>query len=194
MEQEIEKLFSCYLTMYRCRKQGRRRGVNMYEFKDETRNKMPTRVTAFKDVLLVFLEDLQQESKNGDLQEMIANMDLARQLLEAVTEVKTALEKVNDRFRQNMIPEAMEASNTELIRVAGVGRVNLVSDIYCSTESGKGEELKEWLTVNGFEDLIKPTVNASTLKAWAKARMKEMKELPPMVKITPFTRAQLTRG
>jgi hypothetical protein len=53
----------------------------------------------------------------------------------------------------------------------------------------------EWLRTSGFDDLIVETVNSSTLKAWCKEQQK-MGKAPPddLIKITPFTRASITKG
>lgn len=164
-----------------------------YKFGD-SRDAMLGRVATFRDVLLETALRLKEEVLNSSINESAANMALAREILDLVADVKTEYEKTHDYFRHHVLPKAMEDSGTELIRVTGVGRVNLVSDCHCNCESGKQEELQDWLRCNGFEDLIRPTVNASTLKAWAKARVTKMEVLPPMLKFSPFVRAQLTKG
>jgi hypothetical protein len=53
----------------------------------------------------------------------------------------------------------------------------------------------EWLESNNLGDLIKPTVASSTLKAFVKNRIKAGKDLPDAVlKVTPFTRASITKA
>lgn len=111
-------------------------------------------------------------------------------------EVEAALSLINarlDTLRLEMIPAKMEEDGIERIAYEGIGRVALTGDMYVSTTDKPG--LYNWLEENGFSDLIQPTVNASTLKAFIKGRIKAGKDVPvDFVKVTPFTRASITKG
>lgn len=115
--------------------------------------------------------------------------------LDEATEAKGRLQRAFDRIRLGLLPEAMAAldGGVRTINVEGLGRIGLTSDMYVSVLSADQQRLQVWLVENNFEDLIKETVNSSTLKAWAVKRFKEGKEIPEFVKLTPFTRATITK-
>lgn len=108
-----------------------------------------------------------------------------------------------DIIRINLIPKAMEAENLESpVTVAGVGRITLTGDMFVSIGNAEPEEgvdykqeFYNWLHQNGMGDLIQETVNASTLKAWVKKRITEGAPYPSdLLKVTPFTRASITKA
>ncbi len=76
-----------------------------------------------------------------------------------------------DVIRLNLLPVAMENEGLESpLNVAGVGRVSLTGDVYASVLNK--EYLFELLELVGSGDLIQETVNATTLKAWVKTKIK----------------------
>lgn len=104
----------------------------------------------------------------------------------------SALNAEYDVLRQEAIPDKMDAEGIEKIAYDGIGRVSLTGDLMLSVKDKVA--LIGWLEENGFGDLIQPTVNASTLKAFVKGRMKSAKSLPEeFLSITPFTRASITK-
>ena len=44
-------------------------------------------------------------------------------------------------------------------------------DIQCSTRSGLGEQLRECLLDEGYDEFVKPTVSIQSVKAWLKESM-----------------------
>lgn len=74
------------------------------------------------------------------------------------------------------IPTRFAADGFKTLNLAGIGRIQLASDAYCTVQAGMGEELQEWLRRNGHGDLIKPTVNPSTLKSFVKELAKDAAE------------------
>jgi hypothetical protein len=129
--------------------------------------------------------------------------------------VKAPAEILYNTTRFSLVPNVFEATETEKITVPGVGRCHLQDDISCKVANKEGLHL--WLTENGLEDIITEQVNAQTLAAHMRARIKEnaaiakdalkqgltdpakiqelMKALPPqtIVEIKPVVRAQITR-
>lgn len=120
--------------------------------------------------------------------------------------VRTKKDKLEDQLKEinaeydvlriEMIPTLMEDAGLENFRVAGLGRVSLTGDIYCSTREGAKSALFTWLEQAKLEDLITQGVNASTLRASMKERIKKGLELPPgdVVRVTPYTRASITKA
>ena len=107
------------------------------------------------------------------------------------------LKKVNlalERIQLTDIPDAMAKANMRTVTFKGVGRLQLAPDVYVSYSEHR-EEAFEWLRDNGFSNCITETVNASTLKAIFRKKIKDGEELPDEVfKITPSTRASLVKA
>lgn len=106
---------------------------------------------------------------------------------------KKDLQKKFDYLRHNKIPTKMDDEGLSSVRVKNLGTLSLQPDAW--TQTVNSDELLKWLIQNGHEDLIKETVNPSTLKAFAKQQIKNGEELPPddIFKFTPFTRASITK-
>lgn len=128
---------------------------------------------------------------------------------------KSPAELLYNSMRFTTLPSLMDTEDIVNVSVDGVGRCNLHDDITCEVKDKV--ELHKWLTDNKLEDLITEVVNAQTLAAQMRARIKEnaqiaqdalragttdpatmkklLKPMPPdsAVKITPVVRAQLTR-
>lgn len=132
---------------------------------------------------------------NWELLALIKEMKLYGEKKEAL---ETDLKIINARYdvlRLEAIPERMDSDGVENMRVEGIGRVSLTADMFVSVKGGAKQGLYEWLDGHGLGDLVQPTVNASTLKAFVKRRMKEGKEVPTdFLNVTPVTRASITKG
>lgn len=106
-------------------------------------------------------------------------------------ELKPFQDEYNE-LRQSIIPKKMEAEGITTVNVAGVGRVTCTTQMSISTTDPEG--LQKWLQENGFEALIKPTVNASSLKSLIKECLEEGTEYPAdYVEVSSFTQASLTK-
>lgn len=66
----------------------------------------------------------------------------------------------------------------------------------CSTRAGQKEALFQWLTENGFPDLITEVVNPSTLKAFIKEQSELGNPVPDedIVNYQPYTRVTLVKA
>lgn len=128
--------------------------------------------------------------------EAIKLMDELYQLKEQLQKLlKTPTETVYDIMRFTVVPKVMEEAETLSLTVNGIGRVNVMDDI--SVKVLEKEEFYAWLVSSGNEDLITETVNAQTLAAWMRARLKNKEAAPVpknLIEVTPVTRAQITRS
>lgn len=127
------------------------------------------------------------------LKELVEHMNRGRLEKE---KLESQLREVNawyDVLRFEKVPERMEADGVENVRYDGIGRVSLTADLYVQVKDQK--ELNLWLRTKKLGDLIKQVVHPSTLKAFIKSRIKDGKEYPTdFVKVTPITRASITKG
>ena len=126
------------------------------------------------------------------LTELIDEMDRVRAQMDAIDEVWKPLQKRYDELRLGEIPAEMAAEDVTSIK-GGFGRCTLQSDLHVSAPDKY--RLHTWLEQNGNGDLIIPTVNAQTLKAFCKEQMREGHDLPATVlNITPFSRAVIYKN
>jgi hypothetical protein len=90
---------------------------------------------------------------------------------EVQARVKSPLEELYNRLRFTTVPSRMEDEGITNIGIEGVGRTHLEDDIRVAVADS--DALRQWLTDNEKEDIITETVNAQTLAAFLRNRMKE---------------------
>lgn len=147
-----------------------------------------------------------------------------KDLAERMIELRTAAEKADrekidfnkelDVIRLKVIPNRFAEDGFSSMNIPGVGRLGLTKDAYCTQVKEKQPEFFDWLRENDYGDLIKDTVNPSSLKSLVKelaeedASAKETKEfiigdesedksqfdeISDFVNYTPFMRAAVTK-
>lgn len=138
--------------------------------------------------------ELEQRWKSTTLVDLGAAIRNMNEAIAQLAEDKTALQKEYDYLRFTLVPRVMDEQGIELLKIEGVGRLGLTSDINCSIKASAKEGAYEWLGDNGYGDLIQPTVNASSLKSAIKKAMADGLEVPEaLFNISPFTRASVTK-
>lgn len=164
----------------------------------------PDRAHEALEVLAAYVAERVELAKDrariGKAVEAIKIMSMIDKLKEAISErLKSPLEEAYNTMRFNVVPQLMEDEDIESLTVDDVGRVNVADDLRVSVSDKQA--LQEWLIANDLEDLIVPSVNAQTLTAFFRKRIKEGmkqdgKELPTdkIVTVTPFVRAAITRS
>ncbi len=118
--------------------------------------------------------------------------------------IKSPIEKLYDILRFTVVPEVFADNEITTLTLEGIGRCNIMDDISVTMEGGSKEEKEanklafyEWLRANELEDIITQTVNAQTLAAFVRRQLqsKDGLKLPyDRIKVTPVTRAQITRS
>lgn len=91
-----------------------------------------------------------------------------------VEDLTKRLSKVNELIKKALLPKAFEEAGTDMFRIPEIARS--FSPATKMSVTIKGEDKSggmEWLRGNGFEDIIKPTVNASALSSAAKELLEE---------------------
>lgn len=147
----------------------------------------------FEDVSMVNArkDEARKIYEGKSLHDLVSSMKLMRAKKDALDEELKIINAHYDLLRIELIPAAMEEEGVERVTYEGIGRVSLTGDIYARVTDKHG--LMEWLSDAGFGDLIQPTVNAGTLKAFIKKRIKDNLGVPSdFVGVTPFTRASIT--
>lgn len=132
----------------------------------------------------------QQQEKDPLLQNILNLKELQRRM-EIIDAKKKELQAEIDKLRLHEIPNEMSSRDTTSLK-GEWGRCTLTTDI--SVSVADQIRLQEWLKDNEFGDLIKETVNSSTLKAWVKEQLVAGTELPGFINISPFSRAVLYKS
>jgi len=101
-----------------------------------------------------------------------------------------------DAIRKYLLPERMEDEGLSNMKITGIGRISLRTDVYASILAVNKDVAYDWLRGTGHGGIIKETVHAGTLKALMKTIIKEGGDLPPeeIVKVQPYTIAVLTKA
>lgn len=147
--------------------------------------------------------------------------DLAARMVELRDEIASKETEVKDLkaeldvIRLKVVPIRFAEDGLKSQNIVGVGRLGLTSDAYCTQIAGKQDELFGWLRENEYGDLIKDTVNPSSLKALVKELAKDdqsqeveftpgedaeegektkFEEVCELVNYTPFMRAAVTKA
>lgn len=104
-----------------------------------------------------------------------------------------SVNKMLDEVRLKLIPDMMAEMDVRTLTVEGLGRVQLANDAYVSVlDKVQGYS---WLKEHGFDGLIQPYVQPSTLKAAVKEAMRNGQEFPEeWFKIQPFVRASIVKA
>jgi hypothetical protein len=93
---------------------------------------------------------------------------------------------LNDEF-----VEYMELNGLQKFTVKGVGTCYIAGDIYPQVKDV--EKMHAWLKDNGFGDMIKPTVNHNTLKAFCKEQLEAKNKVPAGVKVFPKSTVRILK-
>ena len=124
--------------------------------------------------------------------------DLAQRMIDVKTTIEdmeedlSALKKEYNELRSQSIPEAMQDAG--LVSDSGKGSftletgetVYIKNDLFANVNAVDREALFEYLREQGAGDLIKPTVNHNTLRAYAKEQLERGVKLPEIIKTSPF--------
>jgi hypothetical protein len=103
------------------------------------------------------------------------------------------LNKVYDTLRIGVLPEKMAEEDITSMKIDGIGRLTVTADLSASIDKDKLEDAYTWLRDTGNGDIIKETVNASSLKSVIKAGIKSAIEIPDCFKVNTFNRTSITR-
>lgn len=148
-----------------------------------------------------------------------------RELTDVADEAYKSAGNGLDAIRRNVLPQVMESLGIELLKVKGLGRIELAPDMFASQkkegvilmppQDDNGNDIigeldadgnptkadwdsvgvHEWLARIGAGDLVTDTVNASSLKALLRRRMKDGKDVPEaLFAVTPFTYSKIVKA
>tara|TARA_B100000700_G_scaffold331737_1_gene467772 strand:+ start:6007 stop:6513 length:507 start_codon:yes stop_codon:yes gene_type:complete len=132
---------------------------------------------------LVHLKDwVYTESKKQSLPALLQDYVEFHQVATELDKLTKEINKCRAQIKEFQIPERFDEEGVKTMTIEtenGPFRLTVSQRVFASMkdrESGMG-----WLEINGHGELVTPTVNASTLSAWAKSQIEEGEELPEEV-------------
>ena len=129
---------------------------------------------------------------SASIEQLAVMFKALRELYETADAVKKEFGKLFDWFRFTYIPDSYDEIGITSSKVPGLGRLALQDDIRVSILDQQAVFM--WLEENDMNDMVTETVNSSSLKSMIRRRMKAGEEVPDdLFKVTPFTRANLTK-
>jgi hypothetical protein len=137
-----------------------------------------------------------QEVKAGTFQpnlyslsKLIALEAYVREQYDRAKVVASSWTEIYDKLSLQVVPERMQEEGVTNMKIENVGRVELRADMWVTTRNT--DALQQWLIERDMGDIIKPTVNGSTLKAFLREQMKKGQDIPDeeIVSIVPYIRA-----
>jgi len=134
------------------------------------------------------MEELEVE----ELRDLARLQQQIKDLHDLMDKNKSEVGKVYDMLRVQVIPRLMEDQGVATMTLHGIGRVQLTDDLRVKVLDKLKQ--REWLEDTGNEDLITETVNASSLKALLRRKMREGEVIPgDTFEVSPFTRASIVK-
>ena len=127
----------------------------------------------------------------NDLRALVAQMKETQARKEVAEEGLKLINADLDELRLKRIPELMDSLGVKNATFEGLGRVQLASDLYCSTKAGQKDAAMQWLRDCGYADMISETYNASSMKALVRQLIVGGIEPPEFLSVTPFMRASI---
>lgn len=156
-----------------------------------------TLAPTFAPVLMRLEQAAKTARESNDVVTLVRCMDELRGWVDGIKKHSALFTKMYDRIRFTQLPDSMTDAEIANISVEGIGRVSLTDDMAVTVADKVA--LLAWLEENGLEDLVTESVNAQTLTAFVKRRIREAAatkkppELPmEILTIRPFTRATIT--
>lgn len=123
-----------------------------------------------------------------------AQVDVKNEI-ENLQKKKTLLQNELDHLRLHRIPSMMEDMGIQNVVLDGIGRLAMQGNLYAGVQKGMKHEAEAWLEEHGHGDLVKGTINSSSLKAFLKEQMRNGESFPAEIfKATPYMMATITKS
>lgn len=136
-----------------------------------------------------------QEYENMKVAQLAAHLRRLKNLKDEIKTLQSAVNSEYDFLSINVLPERMEDEGIETLKIKDVGRLQASADIRCNLPAGNREAMQEWLIKAGYESMVKPEINSSTLKAFVKECIANGNPYPAdLLKVTPFIRASVVKS
>lgn len=140
-----------------------------------------TRIGELFDALNAAVEaQIPETVRSGNLINLLTLFRTLDVEYDKIDELRKKLYAAVDGLNKSAVPQAIEASGMDLVRVPTLARSFYPIDkLSVSIVPDKKSEAFDWLRGNGGADLPQLTVNAGTLAAWVRQKQKEDNVDPP---------------
>ena len=140
--------------------------------------------------------------KAMNIAQLAARIKTLQESVKELESMTSSMKSEIEYISMTILPEKMADQGITSTVVKGVGRVTVKADMFCNVPADNKPALEKWLKEHGYEDLIKPTVNASSLKAMVKElsesqdedEVNQWIEIQDIVSVRPFVKATLTKN
>ena len=144
------------------------------------------------------MADLDQEwaesVKGEDIKSLAKRLVELREQHDTAKAIAAIIWAKVDYLRLTLLPDLMDELGTTSMKINGVGRLGLGTSATCKTLDK--EALQQWLRDNGHGDLIVPTINGSSLKAFIGHQIQDAEEIPDesIIEYGTFSLVSITKG
>jgi hypothetical protein len=138
--------------------------------------------------------------ENNEKSAKIDSLKIACQML---CECEDEIEKIEltlkdqktrrDALRLKTIPDLLEEEGLKNATFEGIGRVQVTSDLQCTTKAGKKMDAIQWLQDSGYVDMVREDYNAISMKALIRRMLVDGADIPEFLNVHTFQRASVTR-
>lgn len=106
----------------------------------------------------------------------------------------TRVYHVMDSIDKHVLPEALEAHGTDIVRIPDLGRSFSVRKMMSASMLDKDQAI-EWLRSHGAADLVQETVNSGTLSSYIRNLVLEEGIDPPeeLFKVSTYNKTSATK-
>lgn len=133
-------------------------------------------------------------STKNTFKELALEMFVLKNAIDELGADKSVLQKRYDILRHTIVPDKLEEEGMQNVSVKGIGRLGASPMLQVSVLAKNREALEKWFRDNDMAEMVKGTINSSTLKAWVKEQMAAGIDIPDdLIEIRPFMMATLTK-
>jgi hypothetical protein len=147
----------------------------------QTTDRLLKGIALFEELNQTLKEEAAAVVGRGDHLEILNFFFIVGQMYDALSDMKKGYDAIYNTFSQKEVPEVLRGQGVKniTIEIEGVGHRRFQMSNRWSCSILNKDRGYQWLRENGLGDLIKPTVNGTTLAATAKDLMETSgKEMP----------------
>ena len=152
-------------------------------------------IETYIDAILAKLEDLNDLGPRDVLAPVATHYRNLVELEDAIERARLRVYHMKEYFQFHVLPPLFRDASVDTVKTLNGYTMKMIDDVSVSIPSDKKGDAYEWLSQNGYGDIIQSTVNSSTLKASVKVMLKDGMVIPEDVfKLNLFPRFTMTKS
>lgn len=158
---------------------------------------MPTAPPTLKEAIddltkaLVNANSILNGLDKGNLPELLKGFKTLTEEKNRLDDLVKIVNDIHSNFSHKVLPEAFRTLGVDSIKTAGRNFI-LNTKMRANITKEQQEAGFAWLRANGYEDLIRPSVNANSLSSVVNGFFEEHAKLPPEEAISIFTQEYIS--